>query len=99
MGSNFLRKDVQDIPGSGLWKMTYDLPTLVYTLHGIEHRTDLTLENITTSGSFYLAPTSRLKYAIQVWIDSEQNGLANRNILIENPSTRLQVVVGAALLR
>ena len=26
--------------------MTYDLPTLVYTLHGIEHRTDLTVEHL-----------------------------------------------------
>ena len=37
--------DVHDIPGFGLWKMTYDLPTLVYTLHGVEHRTDLTGEH------------------------------------------------------
>ena len=36
--------DVHDTPGSGLWKMTYDLPTLVYTLHGVEHTTDLTGE-------------------------------------------------------
>ena len=25
--------DIHDRHGSGLWKMTYDLPTLVYTLH------------------------------------------------------------------
>jgi len=31
--------DVHDTPGSGLWKMTYDLPTLAYTLHGVQHRT------------------------------------------------------------
>jgi len=40
-----LDEDVHDIPGSGLWKITYDLPTLVYTLHGVEHRTDLTVEH------------------------------------------------------
>ena len=38
--------DVHDIPGSGLWKMTYDLPTLVYTLRGVEQRTDLTGERL-----------------------------------------------------
>jgi len=39
--------DFHDIPGgSGLWKMTYDLPTLVYTLHGVEHRKDLTGEHL-----------------------------------------------------
>jgi len=38
--------DVHDIPGSGLWKMTYDLPALVYTLHGVEQRTDLTGERL-----------------------------------------------------
>jgi len=27
-------------------KVTYNLPTLVYTLHGVEHRTDLTGEHL-----------------------------------------------------
>ena len=38
--------DIDDIPGSGLWKTSYDLPTLVYTLDGVEHRTDLTGEHL-----------------------------------------------------
>jgi len=38
--------DVHDTHGRGLWKMTYDLPTLVYTLNSIEHRTDLTKEHL-----------------------------------------------------
>ena len=38
--------DVHDIPGYGLWKMTYNMPTLAYTLHSVEHRTDLTGEHV-----------------------------------------------------
>ena len=41
-----LNEDVHDIPGSGLRKTTYDLPTLVYTLHGVEHRAGLTVEHL-----------------------------------------------------